>query len=157
MKKSEKNFIIVGIGNVYRGDDGAGVLVARFLRGCFGDRVKIIDYDLSFEELLEMWENFDVVILIDSIAPGGRSGDVYKIEIGQEFQKFGELDLKFFSTHSIGIAEYIRIAQALGKLPKKFIIYGIVGGNFNIGASISSEVKLACKKLIPMILAEIQN
>ncbi len=143
--------MIVGVGNIYRGDDGAGILVARFLRRCFGDKVKIVGIDISFEGLLELFDKLDFMILVDAIVSKGGIGDIHRIEVGEKFFYQGE----FYSTHSIGIGDYIKIAQSLGKMPRKLIIYGIVGGNFEIGASISPKVKTACKKVVNLILKEI--
>jgi len=154
LKKSDKNFLIVGVGNVYRGDDGAGILVARFLRRHFGDRVKIIGFDFSFEDLLDLWEGIDFVVLIDSIASSVvQAGKIYRIETTQGL--IG--DFKFYSTHSLGVAEYIELARSLGRMPKELIIYGISGGNFNAGDSISGRVKQACKVLSLQILDEIMR
>jgi hydrogenase maturation protease len=151
LKGNEKNFLIVGVGNIYRGDDGAGILVARYLRRCFGDKVKIVGYDISFEELLDLFGEVDFMILVDAVVSEGKVGDVHRIEVGDKFDYQGE----FYSTHSLGVGDYIKIARSLGKSPKKLIIYGIVGGNFEIGVSLSSEVKSACKKVVNLILSEI--
>ncbi len=143
--------MIVGVGNIYRGDDGAGILVARYLRRCFGDKVKIVGYDISFEGLLDLFDGIDFMILVDAVVSEGRVGDVHRIEVGDEFTYQGE----FYSTHSLGVGDYIKIAQLLGKSPKKLVIYGIIGGNFEVGASLSPEVKSACKRVVNLILGEI--
>lgn len=146
-------FLIVGVGNVFRGDDSVGILIARFLRRyCFADNVKIIGLDLSFDELIEIWGNFEVVILIDAIDLDEKPGTIYRFEPTSEALT---AEVRFFSTHTLGLAEYIEIGKAIKALPMKLIIYGIVGENFGIGAPISDEVKSSCRKVIQKIVEEL--
>lgn len=148
----EKNFLIVGVGNPFRGDDSAGVLVARFFKRCFGERVKVIGVEIAFDELIQILESYDLVILIDAIKSEGKPGEIYRFRYG--IDKI-PVQLGFFSTHSVGLIEYVEIARVLGKLPGELIIYGIVGKDFNVGSSISREVKVSCKKIVREILSEI--
>ncbi|MEN3039158.1 MAG: hydrogenase maturation protease [Candidatus Kryptonium sp.] len=145
--------MIVGIGNVFRGDDSIGILIARFLRRyCFADSVKIIGFDLSFDDLIEIWDDFGIVILIDAIESADKAGTIYRFEPTSEVLP---AEVRFFSTHTLGLAEYIQLGKAIKALPVKLIIYGIVGKNFWIGAPISNEVKSSCRKVIQRILEEL--
>ncbi len=153
MKGSKgKNFLIVGVGNPFRGDDSVGILVARFLKRCFGERVKIIGVGFSLDELIQTWGNYDLVILIDAVKSKESPGKIYRLKFGVD-----EISarLEFFSTHSIGLIEHIEIAKALGKLPRELIIYGIVGKDFDIGGAISREARASCKEVIKQILSEL--
>ncbi len=145
--------MIVGVGNLYRGDDAVGILVARYFRRFFNHDVRIIDVDITFEDLISEWKNFDLVILIDAVKSGDEAGKIYRFEYGvDKVPAF----LGFYSTHSFGVMEYVEIARTLGTLPGKLIIYGVVGKNFNIGDSISHRVKLACRKLVGLVLEDLK-
>jgi len=153
LKGNEKKFLIVGVGNLYRGDDSVGILIARYFRRCFKKSVKIVDIDISFEELIDIWGDFDLVILVDAVHSGKGAGEIYRFEDISELLKSG---LKLISSHNVGIVEYIELAKLLGSLPKRFIVYGISGENFEIGGFISPNVKDACRRLIPKIVAEVK-
>jgi len=153
LKGNEKKFLIVGVGNLYRGDDSVGILIARYFRRCFKNSVKIVDIDISFEELIDIWGDFDLVILVDAVHSGKGAGEIYRFEDISELLKSG---LKLISSHHVGIVEYIELAKLLGSLPKRFIVYGISGENFEIGGFISPNVKDACRRLIPKIVAEVK-
>jgi len=153
LKGNEKKFLIVGVGNLYRGDDSVGILIARYFRRCFKNSVKIVDIDISFEELIDIWGDFDLVILVDAVHSGKGAGEIYRFEDISELLKSG---LKLISSHNVGIVEYIELAKLLGSLPKRFIVYGISGENFEIGGFISPNVKDACRRLIPKIVAEVK-
>ncbi len=153
MRGNERKFLIVGIGNLYRGDDAVGILIARYLRRCFKESVKIIDFDISFEELIDIWGDFDFVVLIDAVYSGKGAGEIHRFDDISELLESG---LKLISTHHVGLVEYIELAKLLGKLPKKLIVYGISGENFEIGGFISPAVKNACRRLISKIVAEVK-
>lgn len=151
-ENKEKNFLIVGVGNPLRGDDAIGILTTRFLKKCFRENVKIIGVDISFDELIQIFGDYELVIFIDAVKSEGSPGKIYRLKFGVDKIP---AQLEFFSTHSIGLIEYIEIAKALGKLPGELVIYGIVGRDFNVGSSISREVKVSCKKIVREILSEI--
>jgi hydrogenase maturation protease len=51
------------------------------------------------------------------------------------------------STHTIGIAQALELAQVLGRLPARLILYGVEGRQFEIGGRPSPEVEEACWQL----------
>lgn len=151
-ENNNKNFLVVGIGNAFRGDDALGLLIARFLKRYFAGRVKIVEVDISFDELIQTWGKFQLVIIIDAVkSESDEIGKVYRFELWE-----AEIPskLEFFSTHALGVAEYINLAKVLGNLPAKVIIYGIVGKHFNFGDPISPEVKSSCREVIKQILCD---
>lgn len=151
-ENSNKNFLVVGVGNAFRGDDAVGFLIARFLRKCFKDRVKIVGVDISFDELIQIWKDFYLVVIIDAVkSENDEVGKVYRFEVQESGMPS---KLEFFSTHALGIGEYVELAKVLSSLPTKVIIYGIVGKNFNFGDSISPEVKSSCRKVVEWILED---
>ena len=64
---------IIGCGNCDRGDDGAGVLVARRLRALGVEAVEQSGESLS---LMDSWTGLAHVILVDATAPSGNPGQV---------------------------------------------------------------------------------
>ncbi|CUT05664.1 hydrogenase maturation protease, partial [Candidatus Kryptonium thompsonii] len=100
----EKNFLIVGVGNVFRGDDAVGILIARFLKRCFKENVKIIGVETSFDELIQFFGDYDLIIFIDAIKSGEKPGKIYRLKFGVDKIP---AQLEFFSTHSVGLIEYI--------------------------------------------------
>src|SRR5262249_19552111 len=74
--------LIAGIGNIFFGDDGFGVEVARRMASRpLPDRVRVVDFgirglDLTYA-LLDPWE---AVIMVDAIPRGGPVGTIYVLE-----------------------------------------------------------------------------
>ena len=47
------------------------------------------------------------------------------------------------STHAVGIGEAIELARALGRLPRRLVVYGVEGRRFDAGAALSPDVAAA--------------
>jgi len=144
--------IVIGVGNDYRSDDAAGLLVARHLRDQSLESVEIHEQSGEGTALLETLKSADRVILIDAVSSGSQPGEIFRFEADRE-----PLPAKFFrySTHAFSVAEAIELGRVLGQLPKNFIIYGIEGKRFDAGTEISLEVEKAITNVIERILREI--
>ena len=120
--------IIVGLGNPHRGDDAAGILVAQGLakRG-----IKAIKHEGSPLDLVNLWHATDCVIVIDAMSSCGSPGTIHTWDVS-----ISDLPADVFrpSTHAFGLAETIRLARMLDRLPKKLTVYGIEAAHFSAGA-----------------------
>jgi hydrogenase maturation protease len=76
--------LIAGVGNIFLGDDGFGVEVARRLAAFeLPDWVRVADYGISGMHLAyDLAEGYETTILIDASPRGGEAGTVYVIEVG---------------------------------------------------------------------------
>jgi hydrogenase maturation protease len=128
--------IVAGIGNAWRGDDGAGLEVARRLGGV------TLDGDATW--LLEAFGLSDTVVVVDASEPGGRPGTVRRYDARAAALPTRELRS---STHAFGVAGAIELGRALGTLPPMLEVYAIEGRDFSFGASLSPEVASAVESL----------
>lgn len=141
--------IIIGIGNVQRGDDGAGIIAAEKLEDMNIPGAEIAFCGGDAGELMEMWKGFDRAILIDAMRSGRNPGKEIRIEASEK-----EVPAEIFSgysTHNFGLGEAVEMARVLGELPKEVIIFGIEGVNFEIGTGISSEVMKGVDEVVKAI------
>jgi hydrogenase maturation protease len=78
--------MIAGVGNIFLGDDGFGVEVARRLADAgLPDWVRVADYGISGLHLAyDLAEGFETTILIDASARGEPPGTVYVMELSAE-------------------------------------------------------------------------
>ena len=109
--------LIVGIGNDYRGDDGIGFMIARKIREKLLIHVTAIEESGDGAVLMEAWQGYDIVILVDAISSGAKPGTIIKIDAGKK-----NVPAKYFhrSTHAFGVAEAIALAKTMKKLPPNF-------------------------------------
>jgi hydrogenase maturation protease len=127
---------VIGIGNDWRGDDGAGLEVARRVGG----------RQLGGEPigLVEALDAADEVTIVDAVSSGAPPGTVHVFEAGAE-----PLPVELFgsrSTHALGLAEAIEIARSLGRLPSRVRVLGIEGASFDHGQGLSPEVEEAVEE-----------
>ncbi len=130
--------LVVGIGNAVRGDDAAGLLAVRRLKGFRTAELS------DCTDLLDLWADEDDVIVIDAMITGAPVGTVRRFDVGAFTLPVGA----FPSTHAFGLAETVELARALGKLPTRLTIYGIEAGRVGLGESLSPEVGRAIDALV---------
>lgn len=147
--------VVIGVGNLWRGDDGAGLLVARLLRDGEGSTLgpmHICEARGGNMALIEAWAGAGAVFLIDAVLSGAEPGTIHRIELGSE-----PLPATLFrdSTHAFGVVEAVELARVLGRLPARLVIYGIEGRSFDHGTELSPEVAAATREAAAMIQREL--
>jgi len=138
--------LVIGVGNALRGDDAAGLEVARRLAdrglaaGGLPAGVELATHEGDGLGLLELWEGAAAVVLIDSVRAGNPPGTLHRIDASSHPVP---LPLRGASTHALGVAEAIELARAMGTMPPKLIVYGVEGSRYEIGAALSPPVAAA--------------
>ena len=74
--------LVAGVGNIFLGDDGFGVEVARRLsRASMPDGVTVADFGIRGVHLAyQLLDDFELVVLVDAVSRGGVPGTLYVIE-----------------------------------------------------------------------------
>jgi hydrogenase maturation protease len=144
--------LVIGVGNELRGDDAAGIEVARRLResGRAGG-VDVEDEQSDPTALIERWRGRAAVVLIDAV-PGDAPGAVHRFDASS-----GPLPKKRWgssSTHAVGLEETIVLARTLGQLPARVIVYAIEGRRFGAGDDLSDTFAEALPALAGRVLSE---
>lgn len=145
--------LIVGVGNRYRGDDGAGCIVAEMLRGLVPSSVKIVEHDGEPLGLLSLWHHVPWCIVIDAIKEDvqttGPSGRLVLLDLTYQHLPTG---FGSCSTHGYGVGEAAAMGQALGRVPPHLMIVGIVGSCFDGDAPLSESVKEGITSAVSVVL-----
>ncbi len=150
-----KQILIIGVGQEWRGDDAAGLLVVRRLRQLAGSRVTILENSGSMSDLSAAWQESAAVILIDAVRGGGRPGGIYRFPVHEK-----PLPADLFtatSTHAWGVAQAVALGQVLKELPPHLVVYGIEGRDFGLGREVSPEVARAVPEVARRIRQEFQE
>jgi hydrogenase maturation protease len=145
--------LVVGAGNAYRRDDGAGLAVASRLQALLTD-VRVLVTNGDAVSLLDEWQGADAVIVVDATMSGARPGTVRRHEALN-----GPLPAGFSrsSTHALGIHEAIELARTLGRLPRRLLVFGIEGGDFTASEGLSPEVDAAVDEVVALAAAEVSG
>ncbi len=91
-------------------------------------------------ELLEAWRENEFVVVVDAVSSGAEAGTVHRFDAGEEPLP---AQLLTRSTHGWGVAQAIELGRTLGRLPRRLILYGIEGQDFELGESLSPAVERA--------------
>ncbi len=153
MNGQKLRVLVIGVGNDYRHDDAAGLVVARRLREMSFQHITVREMSGEGAALIAAWQGADRVIIVDAVRSGAAPGTIFRFEAHRE-----PIPTSFFhySTHAFGVAEAIETARSLGQLPKSLIIYGIEGGDFSVGEGLSPEVEHAVSKTVDMLMKELE-
>jgi hydrogenase maturation protease len=150
-KRQRSPTLVIGVGNEWRGDDAAGLLVARQLRRC-GTSLSVLEHDGEGAALMELWNRWDAVIIVDAVHSGAEPGTVYRFDaISQPLPS----KIRHGSTHSFSLGEAIELGRALNQLPRHLVVYAIEGQNFEAGNRLSSQVEGVISAVADRILREI--
>ena len=143
---------VIGVGNPWRGDDGAGPAVARALDGALPPGATVVETHGEASALIEAWQDADAAIVIDAAVSGGPCGAVHRYDLGHEPPPAPPGDP---SGHALGVAYAVALADAIGKLPARAILYAITGRRFDPGAPLSPEVAAAVADVAARVRREV--
>lgn len=144
------DWLVIGLGNADRGDDGAGVDVARDHLAASG--VQVVVHEGDGLGLIELWRGQKRVIVVDAavgaIAPGGYA------RFDASAQPLpGTLAAR--RVHGVGLAEAVEIARALFLLPDVLVIYAIGAAAFTLGDGLTPAVAAVCAEVADRIRRDI--
>ncbi len=146
--------LIIGVGNEFRGDDAVGLQIVRRLKKIGWSDIRVEEQSGEGVALMDCWEDAAQVILVDAVQADQSPGTIYRFDAHN-----APLPSRFFnySTHAFSVAEAIEMSRALNKLPEKLIVFGIEGGNFETGLSLSPQVAEAAETVYAQIMDELQS
>jgi hydrogenase maturation protease len=114
--------LVAGIGNLFFGDDGFGVEVARRLgerdlpRGVHVEDFGIRGMDLVFA----LGEGYDVALFVDAVPRGDTPGTVFLIE-----PQLGDADEPvMLDAHGMDPVKVLSLAKQLGPVPERILVVG---------------------------------
>jgi hydrogenase maturation protease len=142
---------VIGVGNPWRGDDAAGLTVARRLQAMHGLDVEVAELEGDLTSLIDAWEGGEHVIVIDAVCSGAEPGTVHKLDAHATSLP---PDLDRHSTHAVGLATAIEVGRALDRLPQRLIVFGIEGQRFDVGAQLTPPVENAIAPTVTAVIDE---
>jgi hydrogenase maturation protease len=155
---------IVGVGTQYRGDDAAGLEVARLLSSAApASGARVVAYDGEPSGLLSVWEGAEEVWIADAAVFDAPPGTVRRIVVaGWGDPADGSASallsgLRGVSTHALGVADVLALAATLGRLPARVVVHAISGADFGLGAPVSPPVMAAARATAGVLRAELNT
>lgn len=164
-----RRVLIACIGNIFLGDDGFGVEVARRLAGRqYPDGVEVVDFGIRGVELAyTLLDGCETLVLVDAVPRGGAPGTLYLIE--------PELPLTGVDTggvavdaHSMDPVKVLSFARTLGARPDRVLLVGCEpergvgvgdgdGDDLAMRMGLSEPVRAAVDEAVTMIDALVER
>ena len=153
----KKRILIAGIGNSFRSDDKAGLLVCDLVSDAltgtpFNALIDIKRLSGEGAELMDEWQGYEAVYIADASQIFGNPGKVTRIDASTTPL---QQDYFHYSSHNFSLAEAVELARHLDRLPPKLIVFAIEGLNFGFGVELSYEVQVSCMNVARNMLNEI--
>lgn len=135
--------LVIGVGNAWRRDDGAGPAVAETLAAIPGARCRVLVGEGT--ELIEAWSGEGRVIVIDAMRSGAPAGTLTHFDAAA-----AALPAAAFCSlsHRFGLAEAIEMARVLGRLPERLEVWGVEAGDLGQGPGLTPAVAAAVATLV---------
>jgi hydrogenase maturation protease len=156
-----QRILVAGIGNIFLGDDGFGVEVARRLvQRALPDGVQVVDFGIRGMDLAyALLEDYDAVILVDAAPRGEKPGSLYLIE--PQLDQDGEIAL---DTHGMDPARVLALARALGARSTRIWLVAceparlVEGDDYeDVLVELSAPVQAAVEEAVSMVEALVED
>jgi hydrogenase maturation protease len=146
--------LILGLGNVLRGDDGAGPAVIEWLeQRALPAEVEAVDGGTAGLDIVSTLMGHERAIIVDAANVGRAPGEWARFTPDAARLKDNDTAL---SLHSAGLAEALALGAALKVLPREIIIYGVQPKSVDWRPQLSAEVQAAVTEIGQAILREIE-
>ena len=118
--------LVAGIGNVFLGDDGFGVEVARRLSArAQPDGVAVADYGIrGYDLAYALVRGSDLTILADACPRGEAPGTVFVLEPDLADLDAPDAGQAVLDAHDLNPVHVLRLARSLGAEPKPVVVVG---------------------------------
>jgi hydrogenase maturation protease len=144
--------VVIGVGNAFRGDDAVGLAVAEHVRAEAPDGVAVRVCEEEPSRLIEAFGDADVALVIDAVSTGAPAGSIHRFDASNAPVPSRELRS---STHALGIGEALELARALGRLPRRTVVFGIEGSDYVAREGMTEAVSDAVASASAAVLEEV--
>ena len=145
--------LVVGLGTPERGDDGVGLIAVEQLRAEAPKGVVIRALPRQALDLLGLWTGYDRVWVVDAIRSGAPAGTCHRLQPPLPAAALGHAAP---STHGLGLAECIALAERLDALPAHLVIFGIEVACVTPGEGLTPAVAAAAPALVEQLRCELK-
>jgi hydrogenase maturation protease len=132
---------VIGIGNIYRRDDGVGPAVVERLRARHLPGVRLAECDGETTRLLELWDGAGVAVIVDAVrlAGLGLPGRIHRRSLHHPAGSGGRVA----TAHAADLGDAVELAAVLGRLPRLLLLYGVEVADTSFGLGLSAPVAAA--------------
>jgi hydrogenase maturation protease len=144
--------VVIGVGNEFRRDDGAGPAVVGRLRALVPPGVELVITDGEPTRLIEAWTGAALAVVVDAVrAQPPHPGRVHRFVVDRP--RAGAA--RTASSHGFGFDDAIALALALDRMPGRLIVHAIEAADLTQGNGLTPAVAEAIGVVASAILHDI--
>jgi hydrogenase maturation protease len=146
--------VVIGVGNEYRRDDGAGLAVVARLRDRVPPGVELVLNDGEPTRLIEAWTGAEVAVVVDAVrADPPAPGRVHRFELDRPLAA----ETRTASSHGFGLDDAIQLALALDRMPGRLIVHAIEAADLSQGTGLTLPVAAAVDEVADAVLGDLRG
>jgi hydrogenase maturation protease len=142
--------LVIGIGNVFRCDDGVGLAVAAEVARQRMPGVRVMTDIGEPGSMLDAWTGIDLAVVVDAaISPDGTPGRIRRWIPGEDREPV------VVSSHMFGLAQSYSLGEALGRLPQQLVVFIVDIADISHGDTLTPAVAAAVPHVVDAVRAEL--
>lgn len=149
--------LVIGVGNPFRRDDGAGPAVVAALRAEVAQLpadTLLVDSDGEPGRMLGLWHRQDSVVVVEVVhARHGQAGRLHTVTA----ERAARSAVRPASTHAMGLGETFALAAALDRMPREVTVHAVEGADFGLGYGLTPSVAAALPELTRRVTQAVED
>lgn len=144
--------VVIGLGNVYRRDDGVGVVAAAAVERLALPGVDIHAGVSDPMDLIEAWSGRELAVVIDAA--------VTVPAVPGRVRRRSPTDLDAgdgLSSHGFDLAQAHALGRALGRVPAAVVVFAVEVADVGHGAGLSPRVAAAVSDVVERVMDEVNR
>lgn len=142
--------VVIGIGNAWRRDDGAGPVVVRAATSRLPAGTRVVELDGEPARVVEAWDGADLAVVVDAVRTGAPPGTVHRLDPERDDVP---IPAGAGSSHALGASDAYHLGRALGRLPVCVVIVGVEVAEVGTGDGLTPEVAAAVPAAVAAVVA----
>ena len=152
MTTTQKNILILGIGNILMNDEGVGIHVVSRLEKEGYNSADLMDGGTGGFHLLGFIQSYKTVIIVDAALDDFEAGHIRVLH--PKYAKDFPIQL---SAHEIGLKDLIDAAFMLGNMPEIHLVAISIKDFQNMGMEITPEIEVAIPDAMKQVMELVEK
>lgn len=146
--------VVIGVGNEFRRDDGAGPAVVARLHGQLPGSIELLVSDGEPARMIEAWTGARIAVIVDAVrAEPAVPGRLHRLVLHEP----GAGAAGPVSSHGFGLDDAIGLAQVLGRMPGRLIVHAVEAADLSQGTGLTPAVAAAIDELAAAVRRDLTS
>jgi len=154
MTASPPRVVVAGIGNLMRGDDGVGPVVATRLAPALPASVRTLVGLGDPLELIEVWDGAELAIVVDAVVSGAPPGTIHVLDADEPLPSM----FRRLSTHLFSVAQVIELGRVMERTADRVVVIGVEAASMDqdqIG--LTPQIDAAAREVVSIVTAMVDD